>query len=287
MLQSGGTQLGYKAAWHATLGHAGTWIIQKVTAGPTFTTLTIPGGGANSATGTSFTVNVGDTLTLCAVPNGGTTYLSLYWNEVLVCTATDTSYSSGYPGIYTEPQSASPSLQANASISAFAAGTLQNATSITFSISGNAGVAGATVSYSGTSSGSVTADGSGNYTISGLAPGTYTITPSLAGYTFVPMNLSETSAGSNITGANFTAAAASHYSVPDARNYGNFPNDAINVNGTLIYTVPAEYSLQWWFDIFFSRTQPLPEDCRAAGAPAACGTYPQNSRAPGVNGPGN
>jgi len=59
------------------------------------------------------------------------------------------------------------------------------------------------------------------------------------------------------------------------------------VNGTLTYTVPAEYSLKYWFDILFNRTQPLPEDCRAAGAPVASGTYPQNSRAPGVNGPNN
>lgn len=75
----------------------------------------------------------------------------------------------------------------------------------TFSISGSAGVAGATVSYTGTSSGSVTADGSGNYTIPGLANGSYTITPSLAGYTFSPTSQSETISGSNITGVNFTA----------------------------------------------------------------------------------
>lgn len=77
-----------------------------------------------------------------------------------------------------------------------------------FSISGNAGVAGATVSYSGTASGSVTADGSGNFTISGLANGTYTITPSKTGYTFAPPNRSETVSGSNITGVNFTATKA-------------------------------------------------------------------------------
>ena len=51
----------------------------------------------------------------------------------------------------------------------------------TYSISGNAGVAGATVSYTGTASGSVTADGSGNYTITGLSNGSYTITPTIDG----------------------------------------------------------------------------------------------------------
>lgn len=75
----------------------------------------------------------------------------------------------------------------------------------TYSISGNAGVAGATVSYTGTSSGSTTADGSGNYTLSGLSNGSYTITPSLTGYSFSPTNSSQTISGSNITGVNFTA----------------------------------------------------------------------------------
>lgn len=77
----------------------------------------------------------------------------------------------------------------------------------TFSISGSAGVAGATVAYSGTSSGSVMADGSGNYEIDGLADGDYVITPSKAGYTFSPTSHSETVDGENITGVDFTATA--------------------------------------------------------------------------------
>ena len=77
------------------------------------------------------------------------------------------------------------------------------------SISGNAGVAGATVSWTGTASGSTTADGSGNYTIPSLADGSYTITPSLAGYTFSPTNSAQTVSGADITGVNFTATASS------------------------------------------------------------------------------
>jgi len=78
-------------------------------------------------------------------------------------------------------------------------------TNFVSAISGNAGVAGATVSYSGTASGSVTADGSGNYVIINLANGSYTITPSKTGYTFSPTSASETVNGANITGVNFTA----------------------------------------------------------------------------------
>jgi inhibitor of cysteine peptidase len=76
----------------------------------------------------------------------------------------------------------------------------------TYSISGNAGVAGATVSWSGTASGSTTAAGDGSYIIPSLGAGTYTITPSLAGYIFSPVNQVET-ISSNVTGVNFTATA--------------------------------------------------------------------------------
>lgn len=74
-----------------------------------------------------------------------------------------------------------------------------------FSISGNAGVGHANVTFSGTSSGQVTADSSGNYTIPGLLDGGYTITPSLAGFTFSPTNQNVTLSGSSVTGIDFTA----------------------------------------------------------------------------------
>ena len=55
------------------------------------------------------------------------------------------------------------------------------------------------------------------------------------------------------------------YSVPDCRLV---PNASENVNGTLIYDVQTS-----------SNTDALPVvDSRAAGAPVASGTYPQNSR---------
>lgn len=78
-----------------------------------------------------------------------------------------------------------------------------------FNISGNAGVAGVTVAWSGgpTTNGSVTADSNGNYTLPGLLNGTYTITPSKTGYTFSPANSSQTLNSADITGVNFTAIA--------------------------------------------------------------------------------
>lgn len=74
-----------------------------------------------------------------------------------------------------------------------------------FSISGNAGVAGALVHYGGDDT-FVTADGSGNYSIPALANGTYEISPALANYAFTPPSRSVTVNNANVTGVNFTAA---------------------------------------------------------------------------------
>jgi len=75
----------------------------------------------------------------------------------------------------------------------------------------------------------------------------------------------------------FTAGSMTtslHYSEPDCRNFGQFPNTAVNVNGTLTYTTPTHPSV----------TPPV--DSRV-NKPVASGTYPQNSRTPGVYGPNN
>jgi len=80
----------------------------------------------------------------------------------------------------------------------------------TYSISGAitpaAGGSGATMTLSGAASATTTANGSGSFSFTGLADGTYTLTPSHAGYTFSPPNLSVTISGANVTtGLNFTA----------------------------------------------------------------------------------
>jgi hypothetical protein len=76
-------------------------------------------------------------------------------------------------------------------------------TTATYSISGNAGTTGATLS---TGSASATSDASSNYTISNLAAGTYTVTPSKSGCTFSPASSSVTITSANVTGVNFTAS---------------------------------------------------------------------------------
>ena len=75
--------------------------------------------------------------------------------------------------------------------------------------------------------------------------------------------------GNNNTGA-ITAATFSQdnpimaYSFPDTRDYATFPNDSVDIQGTLHYTVPADLS------------HAAPVDSRTAGAPSDCRLNPPN-----------
>lgn len=84
------------------------------------------------------------------------------------------------------------------------------------------------------------------------------------------------------------ASLSNAYSVPDARNFGTFPNSFRTVQGTQIFDVPSSYSLRCWFDTAFNPTQPLPIDSRVAGVTDSrvASIIPQNSRTPGTYGPG-
>lgn len=79
---------------------------------------------------------------------------------------------------------------------------ITTSTTPTYSISGNAGTTGATVTAG---SSSATSDASNNYTIANLAAGTYTVTPSKSGCTFSPASSSVTITSADVTGINFTA----------------------------------------------------------------------------------
>ena len=81
-----------------------------------------------------------------------------------------------------------------------------------------------------------------------------------------------------ISVATFKAAPSAgglYYSVPDCRVAPFGPNASRLVNGTKIYDVQTS-----------SNPAIAPTDSRVS-KPVASGTYPQNSRTPGVNGPGN
>jgi hypothetical protein len=212
-----------------------------------------------SGTGALF---VGDTFLLATY---GTT-IAAYHNGTQIAAVTDSTYSSGKVATACVVSNT----VSDTTIAPFTAGSVF----VGYSISGNAGIAGATVAYSGTSSGSVTADGSGDFTISGLNNGTYLLTPSSSDYGFTPPNRNVTVSGGNVTGIDFTAFINDYYSVPDCRTFPpNFATYRL-VNGTKTY------------DVQTSSNGGIPPDDSREDVPVASGEYPQNSRKPGVYGPG-
>ena len=73
-----------------------------------------------------------------------------------------------------------------------------------FTISGNAGVASATLNYTG---GSTSADGSGNYSFGVPSGWSGTVTPSKSGYIFSPVNKTYSNVVTDQLGQNYTATA--------------------------------------------------------------------------------
>jgi hypothetical protein len=208
-----------------------------------------------------FLINLNDVYTFAVV--GTTLYVLQNGNQLF--SLTNATFSSGKTALSIE----STSSQAGCLVSDFVMGSAS--TGSTFSISGNAGVGGATVSYSGQAVGSVVANSSGAYTISGLSAGSYTLVPSLAGYSFSPASLPLTITSSNLTNENFTAAAT-HYSYPDCRRavkgFGPGPNTPVNVNGTLTYTGQT------------SCNPAIPPKDSRVKKPSQSSVSPQNSRNP-------
>ena len=86
----------------------------------------------------------------------------------------------------------------------FWGGTLKLHVSVIYSISGNAGVAGATLNYTDGTPKTATANGSGNYSISVPSGWTGTVTPYQTGYTFTPVSRSYANVQSNQTAQNYT-----------------------------------------------------------------------------------
>jgi hypothetical protein len=230
----------------ASISYAAIHIMVRTTAGATgqndydFTatnggygsplyTLNVVTNGSNVQLGAvvSMTLAYGDVIRLSVV---GST-ISLYQNGVLVTTRTDTTWTSGAPGL----QMYNDQATSMSSVIGFAAGS-----SNAFPVYGNAGIAGATITYTGISSGSVPADANGNYTLPGLANGSYTVTPSLAGYSFAPTSLSPTVSGQYVAGVSFVATntplATPTFAISDgATNIIQQVTITVDVNATATY----------------------------------------------------
>jgi hypothetical protein len=111
-------------------------------------------------------------------------------------TGTITPSKSGY--LFSPASASFTNLTANQTIQNFSATRI-------FVISGNAGIAGATLSYTNGTPLTVTSDASGNYSINVPSGWTGTVTPSKPGYSFAPVNRSYTNVTANQTAQNYVA----------------------------------------------------------------------------------
>ena len=87
---------------------------------------------------------------------------------------------------------------------------------ITFTISGNAGVEGATLSYTDGTPNTVISDSSGNYSLTVTYNWSGAVTPSKAGYAFSPENRTYTNVVENQTAQNYTAVVVTFTDVSNS-----------------------------------------------------------------------
>ena len=119
---------------------------------------------------------------------------------------------------------------------------------ITYTISGNAGIAGATLSWMDGTAKTAIADGTGAYTFIVSYNWTGTVTPSLIGYTFSPINLGYTNVIADQLSQNYTATPITYTISGNAGNAGVTLSwmDGIaktaTSDGTGAYTVIVSYN---------------------------------------------
>ena len=115
-----------------------------------------------------------------------------------------------------------------------------------YTISGNAGIAGATLSYTNGTPKTATADGSGNYSITISSNWSGTVTPSEAGYFFSPVNRSYTNMTSSLTGQDYTATPSfqisGHAGVAGATLNYTGGSTVADGSGNYTITVPSNWS---------------------------------------------
>lgn len=136
------------------------------------------------------------------------------WSATTLCSSVVT-VSATKAGYTFSPNPAAPATAGSGTLSIpnFQATALPASFSLSGQITLNgSGLSNVALAVTGSASANVLSVASGGYTVSGLGNGTYTITPTLAGYTFMPASLNVSINGANATGQNF-AASQNMYSI--------------------------------------------------------------------------
>ena len=176
--------------------------------------------------------------------------------------------SNNWSGIVTPSKSGytfSPASRSYSNVLSNQSGQNYTATAITFTISGNTGVAGATLSYTDSTPKTATADGSGNYSFTVSNNWSGTVTPSKSGYSFSPASRSYSNVTSNQTGQNYTGTetASEVISTPkipsgasSAYMGTSYKFTTSGSSSSLASSHPVEYQFDWGDGTFSSWGSP-------------------------------
>jgi len=130
-------------------------------------------------------------------------------------------------------------------------------------ISGNAGVAGAILSYTDGTAKSATADGSGNYSFSASNNWTGTVTPSKSGCSFTPVSRSYSNVTSNQTGQDYTGTISEVISTPKTPSGAtsgymgtSYKFSTSGSSSSLGSSHPVQYQFDWGDGTFSSWGSP-------------------------------
>jgi hypothetical protein len=142
----------------------------------------------------------------------------------------------------------SPPSKSYTNVLANATGQNYTAVTTTYTISGNAGVTGATLAYTDGTAKTASADGSGAYSFQVSYNWSGTVTPAKAGYTFNPLSKNYTNILANVAGENYTATAITYTisgnaGVPGAvLSYTDGALKTATANGLGVYSFPVSYN---------------------------------------------
>ena len=130
-------------------------------------------------------------------------------------------------------------------LTACSSGSNPNPAPSTYSLSGTVtlsgtGLQGVTMTLN--TSTTVTTDSNGNYSFTGLANGSYTVTPGKSGYTFSPVNSTQTVNGANVTDVNFTASTTTASDLAGTWN-STFPYGVFSGQTACSSTITSYFTL--------------------------------------------
>ncbi len=141
-----------------------------------------------------------------------------------------------------------PASRSYTNVTATRSGENYSVAGITYTISGNTGVGGTTLSYTDVTAKTATADGNGAYAFQVSENWSGTVTPSKVGYTFAPTSRTYTTVAANHSGENYTPTAITYTISGNAGvggavlGYFDGVNKTVTADGAGAYTFQVPYN---------------------------------------------